>query len=324
MTSRRTADDPLAWAAPGSPVAYVDDAHPGVVEPRTVARTTGSSIVTSDGERWRRRALQSSGPWAGALVVLSGTRAKRLAPWDHPQVVALSGTAAAPATSPPTPPTGAPADGAADDGVPWGRRPVPDIPVPPFRTAEDAVAFVTALGTWVAALGTPDVGLAHTATLAVLDAERDRLGRDGTRVEQQPAPTVLRVALATFFPAPWTPVGLVHALTAAGLGAGPLTTAGSDRILWGGDPDFTARRAADGSWDVERHERGRTESWARAADDDDLVLLLEREHRDHFPYPLGRRVDDDLVTRLRAAAAPTLRAWSEHAGLPYLARWRRP
>jgi hypothetical protein len=64
----------------------VDDAQPDVVEERTIARVTRSLVVTDDGARWRRQSLQRSGPWAGALRVLSGIRGKSLAPLDHPEV----------------------------------------------------------------------------------------------------------------------------------------------------------------------------------------------------------------------------------------------
>lgn len=102
MRRRDSSPDPLAWAAPGAVVAYVDDRRPDVVERRTVERVTGSLVVTTDGERWRRRALQASGPWAGALTVLSGTRSKHLAPPDHPalpQPAAPTGPGAAPAAA---------------------------------------------------------------------------------------------------------------------------------------------------------------------------------------------------------------------------------
>jgi len=74
------------WVLPGARVAYVDDAQPGVVEERTIARVTRSQIVTDDGAHWRRQALQQSGAWTGALRVLSGIRGKSLAPFDHPEV----------------------------------------------------------------------------------------------------------------------------------------------------------------------------------------------------------------------------------------------
>ncbi|GMA24762.1 hypothetical protein GCM10025864_25210 [Luteimicrobium album] len=78
--------DALSWAQAGARVAYVDDAQPDVVEERTITRVTRSLVVTDDGARWRRQALQRSGPWSGALRVLSGIRGKSLAPLDHPEV----------------------------------------------------------------------------------------------------------------------------------------------------------------------------------------------------------------------------------------------
>jgi len=82
----RDRTDLLSWAQPGARVAYVDDAQPDRVEERTVARVTRSQVVTDDGARWRRQALQRTGPWTGALRVLSGIRGKSLAPLDHPEV----------------------------------------------------------------------------------------------------------------------------------------------------------------------------------------------------------------------------------------------
>ncbi|MGC5166768.1 putative glycolipid-binding domain-containing protein [Luteimicrobium sp. DT211] len=83
----RDRTDLLDWAQPGARVAYVDDAQPDVVEERTVTRVTRTGLVTDDGARWRRQALQRSGPWTGALRVLSGIRGKSLAPLDHPEVL---------------------------------------------------------------------------------------------------------------------------------------------------------------------------------------------------------------------------------------------
>jgi hypothetical protein len=119
--------DPLAWAVEGARVAYVDDAHPDAVQERVIARVTRSQVVTTEGERWRRQALQRSGPWTGALRVLSGIHAISLAPFDHPQIVARSAPARAAASAVDTTPAGstgpgAPASGAPTDGRPSHRR----------------------------------------------------------------------------------------------------------------------------------------------------------------------------------------------------------
>ncbi len=119
----RDRTDLLSWAQPGARVAYVDDAQPDRVEERTITRVTRSQVVTDDGARWRRQSLQRSGPWTGALRVLSGIRGKSLAPLDHPEVArrrtppAVGIRPAAPGSAEPAERIPTAADGEQDGGT---------------------------------------------------------------------------------------------------------------------------------------------------------------------------------------------------------------
>ncbi|MFC8733498.1 putative glycolipid-binding domain-containing protein [Luteimicrobium sp. NPDC057192] len=170
----RDRTDLLGWAQPGARVAFVDDARPDVVEERTVARVTRSQVVTDDGAHWRRQSLQRSGPWAGALRVLSGIRGKSLAPLDHPEVARRR-----------TPPlSGGVRPGVSTDAGPAGRTP----PASRETAAGEATAGATA-GAATAVDGTRTrtrrvvwVGEddPHRVDTAVLTLDADSLRGSGT------------------------------------------------------------------------------------------------------------------------------------------------
>ncbi|WP_035702099.1 hypothetical protein, partial [Glycomyces tenuis] len=135
--------------------------------------------------------------------------------------------------------------------VPWGRPSVPDIPLPPFATADDHRRYLRMLALHVALI---DDGAPSLSTKILCEL----LGRswpqkpvesgDLTRLE-------LQVSLASFFPAPWTPAALSQALT--GLGRQDVPRGyDTGKWDWGYDPDFTATPLAAGGWEIERHERG--------------------------------------------------------------------
>ena len=81
------------------------------------------------------------------------------------------------------------------DQVPWGRRPHPDIPVPPFAHAAAAARFLELLATWLGVLGGTDVRAYALATL-LQDERAARRHSPSTEL----SPLALRVAVATFFP----------------------------------------------------------------------------------------------------------------------------
>lgn len=200
------------------------------------------------------------------------------------------------------------------DPVPWGRHPRADIPVPPFSDAAAAARFGELLAIWVAVLGGTDVR--GYALASLLDDER-RARRRSPSAEL--SPLAMRVAVATFFPAPWTPYGLAVELGRAWWCQEQPWSATEDRISWGGDPDFAALRSADGVWRVQRRERGRVDDYAEVDDDDMVLLLMEVQHG--TPYPYGHVVDSADVERLRADAGHVREAWARRQAAPYLLEW---
>jgi hypothetical protein len=205
--------------------------------------------------------------------------------------------------------------------VPWGRPPLPEIPLPPFASAAEHVHFLRCLGTHLAASGGVPVQRNDMVLLTLVEDEAARVRRAGDAGPRALSALALRVALRSYLPAPWTPRTLADALTATGLLlGGEWIEADAGRVRWGSDPDFTAERAADGSWHVTRHERGSRTAYAHVTGDDDLVLLLIEHHR-AFPFPLAHRTDGVPVERLVAAATRTSASWARHARLPYLTAW---
>lgn len=197
------------------------------------------------------------------------------------------------------------------DDVPWGRPAVPGIPIPPFADAAQHGSYLRSLQTFVALLDRQEPAPATIALLAALAAEPQGPG--------PLSPLALRVSLATFFPAPWTPEALARALEGAFSGS-PAAVRGG--WAWYCDPDYRASRAGDG-WRIERHERGeRTRATLPAHDD--LVLLWMDMFRDRFPYPIAhvRSTSAASPADLAAAAAATLSAHAVNAAMPYLTSWR--
>lgn len=204
--------------------------------------------------------------------------------------------------------------------VPWGRPPVPEIPVPPFASVDEHVRFLRCLAVHVAASGSVPVQRTDVILLTLLQDEVDALRWRREDAPPYPSALALRIALGTYLPAPWTPRTLVDALRAAGLDTWGRTEVDDRRVTWGSDPDFTAERQPDGSWQVIRHERSDRTRYADLADDDALVLLLIEQHHT-FGYPLGHRTDDVPVARLVAAATPGVERWEQHVRLPYVVSW---
>lgn len=198
-----------------------------------------------------------------------------------------------------------------DPSVPWGRPAVASIPLPPFASPADHERFTRALQLHVALV---DDGPPSRAAkvLGGLLAAREQ-GADLTPLE-------LTAAMATYFPAPWTPEALAAALAAGRLDA--------PRALEGGrwscfhDPDFTASPRKGGGWEVERHERGSRRVWAVLESHDDLVLMWMDHFHGHFPHPYGWRVDEPDLETFAAAARAVRAAHAADTGMPYLANWR--
>jgi len=134
-----------------------------------------------------------------------------------------------------------------------------------------------------------------------------------------PLPVVtLRIAIWTYFPAPWTPFSIATAIAEA-FPNSTLRVVGK-KIVWGLDPTFTAARNRDGSWTVTRSERGTDAIDATASTGDDMVLLLE-EHQHRGPFPYGWVTDTTLEAALEPIADRTRTAWQGYAQLPYIADW---
>jgi hypothetical protein len=195
--------------------------------------------------------------------------------------------------------------------VPWGRPVVADIPLPPFATGAERQRFTRMLQLHVAMVddGPSLAAKALAAALTTRGAPSSLL----TALE-------LEVALATFFPAPWTPAALAEALAQVHRHA-PRALPGG-RWDWDFDPVFTATPGERHGWEIERNERGTTSTGTLEADGD-LVILWMDHFREHHPFPYGWRVDEAEARALAAAAKATREAHAADAALPYLANWRR-
>ncbi|MFS0703785.1 hypothetical protein AB6N23_04615 [Cellulomonas sp. 179-A 9B4 NHS] len=204
--------------------------------------------------------------------------------------------------------------------VPWGRPPVPDVPVPPFATRDEHVRFLRCLGVHVAASGVVPLQRPDVVLLTLLQEEADALRWQQGDHPVQPSALAMRIAVRTFFPAPWTPRALAESLRATGVLGAQHVEADERRARWGSDPTFAAERRDDGSWHVTRSERGSTRVYAELAGDDDLVLMLQ-EHYVVFGFPLGHRTDDVPVDALVTAATWGVESWTRHTALPYVATW---
>ena len=206
-------------------------------------------------------------------------------------------------------------------GVPWGRPPVPGIPVPPFVDQAAARAFVENLCIYVAMLDDDgSVPLTTFGLLTVVHREWET-ARWACTFDPLPSRTVLTLAMVTYFPAPWTPAGLddvMRQVMHPDLERRPVVPG----ILgWGSDPGFRAVRGAAGDWTVTSSERGTDSLAGRFAGDDDMVLYRMSFARSH-PLPFGWGWDHSHADGLQRAATAARSAWSRHAELPYLSHWR--
>ncbi|WP_143034784.1 hypothetical protein [Glycomyces sambucus] len=208
-------------------------------------------------------------------------------------------------------PDAAPDSAALDSAVPWGRPAVDSIPLPPFATPEEHRRFTRALQLHVALAdeGAPSLAAKVLAEALAQQGQGPDLG-----------PVELTAALATFFPAPWTPAAL-----AAVLGArdrfGPRELAGG-AWNWQYDPDFTAVPRAGGGWEVERHERGSRRPFATLEREGDLVLMWMDHYHSRFAYPYAWRVEDGTAEALAGPARAVRAAHAADTAKPYLANWR--
>lgn len=210
------------------------------------------------------------------------------------------------------------------DETPWGRKPVTEIPVPPFASREEGEKFFKMLALYVALLDGPTSAVRPStyAMATLLQTACDAL----REVKEWPAPldpAVLRLSLTVFFPVPWTPQGLAAAISAAPWDTYRDWRVGPDVISWCSDPRFMAERLEDASWKVTKYARGTVSSFATPRDDDEMVLLLTGRQWTRA-YPFAWSTDPSWIRTLDEAAAPFRESWSGHSELPYLAAWSDP
>jgi hypothetical protein len=187
---------------------------------------------------------------------------------------------------------------------------VADIPVPPFADLQARQRFTRLLQLHVALV---DDGSSLAAkTLAAALTQRGP-------VPAQLTPLELEVAMATFFPAPWTPATLAEALAPVSRYAPRARSDG--RWDWDFDPVFTATPSEPQGWVIERDERGSI-STQQLESDGDLVLLWMDHFRDRHPFPYGWRADEADARALAPAALAAREAHAADAALPYLTSWR--
>ncbi|MFE5410799.1 hypothetical protein [Microbacterium sp. NPDC056569] len=201
------------------------------------------------------------------------------------------------------------------DRVPWGRPAVDGIPLPPFATPRDAVRYRRMLQLHLALIDDGGPSAATVALLETLDA------RSGWRIPEDAeelSASELRLSLATYFPAPWTPEHLAELLAPHLTWGAPMKF--GDSWQWLGDPDFRAEPDAGGGWRITRHERGSL-TYDRI-DHDDLVLLWMDHFCTRFPFPFGHRVPEEDAAALAPAAAAVRAAHAGNVAAPYLVSWR--
>jgi hypothetical protein len=212
-------------------------------------------------------------------------------------------------------------------GIPFGRPPVAGIPVPPFANIDEFHGFYVALQLYLATLDEGNVTLATTSLLRVVERSRQAGLRKGW---DHPEPHVLDIAVSTYFPAPWTPLGIHQELLTIGVGYGtihgpefevkPERDFRDGRLAWGSDPIFDAVRDDEGRWTVTSSERGTTLVELNSVNDDDMVLYRQSFER-VFAAPLGVRYDPLAVPDLDRAADAMRSAWAQHSTLPYITVW---
>jgi hypothetical protein len=208
-------------------------------------------------------------------------------------------------------------------GAPFGRPPVSGIAVPPFETTDEYYSFHYWLQLYIACLDEEGVTLS-TFTLDRLVERARRRGR--YTLITHPDPHVLEIAVATYFPAPWTPLGIHTELETTGFGVGTggetRETYGTARAFTWGDSEthLTAHREDDGSWSVIRWSRGVERLEATLANDDDMVLYRQSQEYSH-PLPFSGPYNPLSVPPLEAAAEKVRAAWARHTTYPYIASW---
>lgn len=195
------------------------------------------------------------------------------------------------------------------------------IPVPPFADPAEARLFVKQLSLHLAALDRDRVTLPTFLLLTTLDAIHGSIHRirDDRSPVRLPA-LVLRIALLSRFPAPWTPQGIHAALGARDEWA---SSAPSTATVFteGGDPEIRAERAG-GTWTVTHRERGTTRVVHQGLTDDEYVQVLLDDQRGH-PFPYGWKSDDvDGFADVVREAGRVRDRWDAGFGrLPYLTNW---
>ncbi|PRY69069.1 hypothetical protein B0I08_103275 [Glaciihabitans tibetensis] len=213
-----------------------------------------------------------------------------------------------------------------ESGIPFGRPPVADIAVPPFATGDEFNSFHVELQLYLASLDAGDV----TVTTFALGQLVERSRRQGLAEQwAHPEPHILEIAVATYFPAPWTPLQIHTELMTTGVGYGTVggpwgkkqvADVKKNRLLWGSDPIFRAIRARDGSWSVTGSERGVEFLEATLRTDDDMVLYRQYVERT-FAAPFGARYSPTALPQLDRSAHAVRSAWAGHTTLPYIAEW---
>lgn len=196
-------------------------------------------------------------------------------------------------------------------GVPWGRPIVADIPLPPFGTPAEHQRFTRMLQLYVAMVDEDGPSLAAKALSGALTNRGAQ--------SPQPTPLELSVAMATYFPAPWTPEALAGTLATVNRFAPRQRPDG--RWDWDIDPLFTATPAEPHGWEIQRNERGSISTSALAGDGD-LVLLWMYHFESSHPYPYGWRAEADDARSLAPAVKAMREAHAVDTALPYLANWR--
>jgi hypothetical protein len=203
-------------------------------------------------------------------------------------------------------------------------RPDRRIPVPPFSDRSESMAFHRALAEHVAELGRASGG-PHPETLALCAAISEAAAAVPDDRLRHPSPLALSTALRVFLPVPWTPVTLVRTvgevLPARGMTWAPATPT---HVSYFSDPEFSASRAADGSWTARFRERGISRVDAVLADDQAFVVYLMDHVTDAFPYPYAHSLSPrtaEQSARARANAEAVVGAFRHERDLPYLQKW---
>lgn len=197
------------------------------------------------------------------------------------------------------------------ENAPWGRPVIDDLPLPPFATAADHDRFTKLLRLHLALV---DGGPSLSAKIL-----SEALQPRGERSEQL-TPLELQVAMATFFPAPWTPETFAAVIAPLDRAA-PRPLEGG-RWAWMYDPDFIAIPQHPHGWEIERHERGSRRTEMVLEHDGDLVLLWMHQYTNHHPYPYGWQTEQADLAALAEPARATRRVHGTDAARPYLTNWR--